>query len=502
MTVPERRLSDTQIEAAILRRIGGHADASLARSIAATAAATPQTHGLRAIGGGRLRAVAVLAAAAIAIMGLAVAAAGSRLALPSPIPSQPALVMQPTSSPAPVGSPAATAQGVCATDTVSVSTGGSMPPATAMPATDPAGMIEHAVYLTRRGGATQTDVWSVASGGATRIASLVAPVGDSIVTLDDVSADGRQALIGVGVSRAPWPGTDCSDLYLVRTDGTSATRLTHDGPNEYAFEGRFSPDGRYVAFGASGGSRAPRLGVVDLVGDRTPRMMGWCSGVTNLRWAPTGEWLAVACDTDVTVIKIDLSLVTAIGIPTHAPPLVDAGPALPVVDARVIDDAWLDPTHVLTVFALPGESRNGPFQVRTLAIDEGHGPATASWSDPVPVSPWLADPGLTPASAPIAPDGHALALLADPVAVDPTREQLALYVVDLANGHAAPAVPWPLADAGWTTDSSALVYVDLSAALHPVLTVRDPSRTDPLATVSLPAEYVTGVWRAASIPSR
>jgi hypothetical protein len=500
MTAPERPLTDTQIEAAILRRIGGHADASLARSIAAAAAATPQTHAPSPMGAGRLRAVVMLAAAAIAITALAVAAAGSRPSIPPPVATQPTFVTHPTASLAADGSPSATLSDHCETDTVSVYTGSAMPSANAAPVEVPSGLIAQGVYLTQLDGESQFDAWAVSTGESTRIASFVAP-GVNVMKVDDVSADGRQALIQVGVIHGALPGPSCDDLYLVQTDGTGATRLTDNGAEEHALDGRFSPDGRYVAFRASVDAAEPTITVTDLLGDRTPRSAPCTTGAYGhaLRWAPTGNRLAVACsDNRVLVVTIDLTQPTGIGVVTEAPSLVVAPSSLRL-DAQLIDTAWIDATHLLAVHVLSGVRSNGPFQLRTLALDNLDDPAGWSWSEPVAVDPWLADAGFGTGIS-LAPDGHAFAAYADPLAEDPGGDQLGLYVVDAATGHAKRAIPWAFADPGWTIDSRAIVYVgSVGTEYQPVLKVRESKGTDGTATALLPAAYRTGIWRGAAV---
>ena len=89
-------------------------------------------------------------------------------------------------------------------------------------------------------------VWAVNPGqsSATLIASI-SPPPDTIEVLD-VSPDGSHALIKLG----SLGGSDstCSGLYLVRVDGSGATRLTTSGRSP---TGAFSPDGRRIAYSLS-----------------------------------------------------------------------------------------------------------------------------------------------------------------------------------------------------------------------------------------------------------
>jgi Tol biopolymer transport system component len=70
-------------------------------------------------------------------------------------------------------------------------------------------------------------------------------------------------------------------VWVADADGSHARRVTTDG-----YDGRLSPDGRWLTFERSG-----TLFLVDLVQQRT-RALGATSG--NERWAPTGARLAVS----------------------------------------------------------------------------------------------------------------------------------------------------------------------------------------------------------------
>ena len=116
-----------------------------------------------------------------------------------------------------------------------------------------AGVLDVGVYLTALsvGDASgQNDIWAIKAGTATRIASIVGP-DFNVAEVDDISADGRTALVKIGVIHGGLPGPMCSDLYAVKTDGSGAIRLTFNGPEGHADDGAFSPHGRYVAFRSS-----------------------------------------------------------------------------------------------------------------------------------------------------------------------------------------------------------------------------------------------------------
>ena len=464
MTSTHESLFDTQIEAAILRRIGGHADASLTRSIVDMAAGTPQARALPAIGRGRLRVAAGLAAAAVVAIGLGLVATGSVPKVPPVPPATPrAVVAQPTASPG-EPSPTATSLETCATDTAAVLTGDAMPPADVAPVSVPAGVLQLGVYLTSQDGASQADVWAASVGDATRIASIVGP-GINVTNVEDVSADGSLALIQLGVVHGGLPGPMCDDLYVVRTDGSGATRLTRNGANQHASEGSFSPDGRYVAYRDEDRfAGPPRVSVIDLQGDLTPRGSPCVGdgGEVHARWAPSGDRLAVVCGGTVMLAAVDPSQPTGLGH-VSALELPAAGPGTAARDDAFVDARWLDATHLLDVRARSGASSNGPIDLRTITFDTPDMPANGTSSKPLTVEPWLADAGFSTGIA-LAPDGHTFAVLADPKASDFSGDSLGLYVVDARTGHAQVFAGWPAEEPGWSADSRTLSYTTSAAA--------------------------------------
>ncbi len=303
MTDQPFQLSDAAIEAALARRAPGHADAALLADIVATAATTRQARGWTVPVLGRPRAVwAVVAAAALLVAGLLAVGIGSGQP-PSPTPAPSVLGVVPPSAGPSEALPSASAE-TCATETTQVLVGSAMPPATTGLTTIPAGLLDIGAYLTRTpdgSSNTPTDVWIARSGVSKRIASIVGP-DFNIASIDDVSADGQLVLLQIGVIHMTQPGPECSDLYAVRTDGSSVTRVTHYGPNQNAFGGSFSADGRNVAFTYSELNASDAIGVVDVAGLAAPRL-GLCDGgpTTGLqvRWAPDDDRLAAFCGTSV-----------------------------------------------------------------------------------------------------------------------------------------------------------------------------------------------------------
>jgi Tol biopolymer transport system component len=76
----------------------------------------------------------------------------------------------------------------------------------------------------------------------------------------DFSPDGRQVVVGFGTVGCDYPG-DSGAVYLVALTDGSSRRLT---PKGIALKGRFSPDGKQVAYTDFTVGRAPTVFVVDL----------------------------------------------------------------------------------------------------------------------------------------------------------------------------------------------------------------------------------------------
>jgi WD40 repeat protein len=138
-------------------------------------------------------------------------------------------------------------------------------------------------------------LWAVNPGqdSATLIASI--PPDPDIGVLD-ISPDGSNALIRL---RALGGSTsECAGLYLIRTDGLGATRLTTFGRVP---TGAFSPDGRRIAYSRSG---APgTITTLDLeTGATVDQLCGSDFSSFQMDWSPSGERIAVSCDFSLTIL--------------------------------------------------------------------------------------------------------------------------------------------------------------------------------------------------------
>ncbi len=369
MTAQPRPLDDATIEAAAARRAGGDADAALLTDILVAARTTPQVRGwwprlLQSRQTWVLLGAALLLAAAV-IVGVG---AGRPTPPPAPAPSAPAIVVPPSASapssavvstPSPAASPAAT----CPPEPAQVTAGAAMPPTNSQPMNVLGDSLDLGVYL------TMADVWSVRTGAATRIAS-VAGTDVSLAQVDDVSPDGRFAVVELGQAIPNSPLIACNNLYLIATDGTGATRITTFGTHEHASDARFSMDGRFLAFRFDDlRGHTPVVGVVDLVGDHTPRIVE-CgeTAMFDFAWAPDDDRLAMVCGGRLDVVSAQIGDVVSSTV-------------LPFKGEIFMELAWSDAATTVLVTALDngiGVS-NAHVQLRTVA--------SGVVSNPTPVSP-------------------------------------------------------------------------------------------------------------------
>src|SRR5262249_41388024 len=148
----------------------------------------------------------------------------------------------------PVGPPSSTANATrtpsssCPVAGAEITVGAAMPPTSTAPLTIPAGVTRAGAYLTAAPGSiAPADLWFVGGGTAQRIASIS---GDSITRLriDDVGPSGRNVALRVGYGDDTSGG--CDDLYVIRSDRESMTRVTRNGPGRHAVEGLMSSDDR------------------------------------------------------------------------------------------------------------------------------------------------------------------------------------------------------------------------------------------------------------------
>ena len=143
------------------------------------------------------------------------------------------------------------------------------------------------------------------TGPAHPIGQVTEVSGDIVVL--ELSPDGSTVLIKAGYSDHK-PAPKCADLFVVRTDGSGATRLTTVEAGWVVTAAAFSPDGTRVAYSWSDLKASPDLGsisVLDLASGRTVDQP--CNGRSytlapaQVDWSPAGDRIAVACDQTLTV---------------------------------------------------------------------------------------------------------------------------------------------------------------------------------------------------------
>jgi hypothetical protein len=164
----------------------------------------------------------------------------------------------------------------------------------ALPPVDPVGIEGlgqiRGVYLAGR----PPMVWAVNPGQdkATLIASILP---DPTIDVLDISPDGSNAVIRL--STFGGSTSSCAGLYLIRTDGLGATRLTTFGRIPTA---AFSPDGRRLAYSRSDPGTVTTL---DLdTGATVDQLCGSVYSSFQMEWSPSGERIAVSCDFSLTIL--------------------------------------------------------------------------------------------------------------------------------------------------------------------------------------------------------
>ena len=216
--------------------------------------------------------------------------ASTSIAVGTPGPSLP------PSSPSPTAGP-------CLTDTMTILTGDAMRAATGVEVGEPVDLGPvRGVYIGGSGIIRRGVVWSVGpgEGPARPIAALVDP--PIVFDVVDLSTDGTSLLMRAGTISINSPEPECIDLYVVRTDGSGATRLTPFRGGRVVSGAAFAPDGRHVAYHWWGSEDT--VTVLDLVsGQAVDRRCGAVFGgnPNRIEWSPTGDRFAIACSGIVTV---------------------------------------------------------------------------------------------------------------------------------------------------------------------------------------------------------
>lgn len=431
------RLSDDVIEQGLARRAPHGPDAALLQSILFAAAQTPQVRSWRPSNLSRDPVPIRLAWVAI-VMALLLAVAALIIGGGRPRPREMAITVDPSVSLRPSPPMLATSDSEadpCVGEPIDVLTGAALPSMT-----DTLVGLDHGrgVYVGDAG-----DLWAVASGRgpATRIAKFTAE--PSVLDVLDLSPDGSAALIRAGhIARDARVRPGCADLYLVRTDGSSATRLTALQAPRFVAGAAFAPDGVRVAYSAWDPGT---LTIIDAV---TPLTMDLpCEGgpvgdPLSVSWSPGGDHVVAHCGPNLAIVDPSGAIAPIVIPPNDAP--------LPFI--------WTDDTHLLIVRGPSGEHR-GRLSFESFDVI----------SQTSTVIGRMDPPGFQIVDSPsggFSPDGRWLAFLG----WDPTLEAAVGYLVPTTGG--APTrilrpnqVTLPLS---WSADSRALVYIDMigSPTMH------------------------------------
>jgi hypothetical protein len=379
------------------------------------------------------------------------------------------------SSPSDLPSPSATPVPPCSTETLSVVTGPAMPPTAAAPAdlNGAAGQMVGA-YITRpaEDGTIPSDIWAVRAGVATRVASMVGGRVNSM-TVDAISPDGSTILVSIGEVYYTMPLPECSDLYLIR-------RLTRNAANVSDFGGSFSFDGRYVAFIHTEGKHfAPVVGLIDLDGDRQPKLSACAPTVSyiDVRWAPNDHRLAVWCGSVMQLVFVGGSAGS-----------ID----VPFADEQEDGMIWRDPASIVVV---TGSADAPGIRVRTYSMPgTGLGSLDGAFSNPTDIAPALGDPG---PALDVSPDRRVATFWSAPITTAGDEVE-GRYALDFTT-RKATLLPSMLGavQQGWTADSRSIIAVSpfREVGPHPTLFAQPVTGGGRVILGSLPGHYWQGIWQ-------
>jgi len=258
------------------------------------------------------------------------------------------------------------------------------------------------------------------------------------------SAQGDAILVDAGHLSMSEVERNCSDLFLVRADGSSVTRLTHNGPGQWTNSSSISPGGGQVARVAGGDLR-----LIEVDGARPGLPLASCVQPDGpVRWSPDGTWLLLVCGNEIIVVDL-------IGQRPHlyGPP---AGPesegSLPR-DSLPLVAGWApDGQSIIAVTAPAGLSQLGPLQV--VQIDRTGGAHLAGVGTEASTE-WVLG------TATISPDARWA--LVQGVGNVPTETWFPTYAVDTSTGDATK-LPWTVlhdsapSSVAWLSEPGSLLY--------------------------------------------
>jgi hypothetical protein len=270
------------------------------------------------------------------------------------------------------------------------------------------------------------------------------------------SNDGSAILVHLGVFN---PGgsleENCGDLWLVRSDGSAATKLTGDDPGADASAAVLAGSGRSVAYLSGKELRGSALEVrlADASGASTVlasapcygnRELLWPFGSGRLAWSPDGTRLAILCTgNNVTIYSVADG--TSLDLTLQRETLAQSM-------------AWSADGSELMVAAVPYGSGNNHGPLTIVAIDSRSDVIRLISHSSVDVE-WIVGEGTVDA---FSPDGAwFLASGGTPGAVPGANFTSTWYVIEVATGVARQVFDKDEPCCGeWLPDSSGFMYLD------------------------------------------
>jgi hypothetical protein len=388
---------------------------------------------------------AFLILALVAAMAVAVAVIGSQdhrtsVILPTGSPSA-----SPTPTPTPEGSSTPAA---CPLPT-EVVPAGSTPASPAVPQGPADALV---AYL-----ANEDTELRITGGGASgaRVAARIVPANTTDVSeVLGWSDDGSTLLVHLHLFSGPGgPERNCGDLWLVKADGSGATKLTANGQGADPSAAVLAGSGRFVAYVQSGdlAGSAIELRLVDATGVTTvlsPKPCAgaqdllWPFGTGRLAWSQDGARLALLCHDSVHIYSVADQTTRDFFLPSGT---------------LAVSMAWSSDGTRLMVASVPTGSGSNQGPLTILTIDPRVGLVTVVSESSVNVE-WIIG-GVDAFS----PDGSAfIASGGTPGAVPGGDFTSTWYMIDVATGVARQLFDRdePCDCAEWLPDSSGVVYLD------------------------------------------
>jgi WD40 repeat protein len=269
------------------------------------------------------------------------------------------------------------------------------------------------------------------TGPAHPIAQGTGSSGD--IDVLELSPDGSNVLIRAGYNGVPNSERRCADLFVVRTDGSGATRLTTVKPGRVVTAAAFSPDGTRVAYSWSDQGSFPDPGsisVLDLTSGRTVDQQ--CNdrahtlAPVQVDWSPTGDRIAVACDQTITIF--DANGTTA---PVKSQPTND-----------ILAFGWTDDSHLLVA--------DGEGGISSVDVVSQTSTQLGRFDDP--------EIEVVVPSGMFSPDGHWLIYAGGERGDVPGNGFREVNYLVPATGGTPVRIPDGVASMTWSGDSRVLVY--------------------------------------------